>query len=283
MESAPWKMLFFGETEVLIDVDGGITIDGIINHPFPTQISHAAICDGGLIATWVDHELRLARMALLPLDEPLKNGVDKGTLRNNRDKIMVEGASWCHVLDAEPLALTAKGDLVVFALWQRGVYATKSDSTEIWRTGLPQTTEKLPKGYEEICSINLTDEVHIWTRGANHLILNRETGKEISSITLEIEADIDEVYNSEDQFLLSSKDGWVYSTDGKSIQIARLLRGCANHAAFDGEDWRIICWRQDIILTGTSKTRQDLGVQLIERENRWFVLDNQGNESLHLE
>ena len=283
MESAPWKVLFSGETEVLIDVDGGICIDGKVSHPFPCQISHAAICDGGLVATWVDHELRLARMALLPLDQPIKDGVDKGTLRKNRDTTMVEGAIWCHSLEAEPLSLVAKGDLVIFALWQRGIYATKSDSTEIWRTGLPEINENLPKGFEEICSINIVENIHVWTRGGSHLVLDKKSGDEISSSVIEIEADLDNVYHFEDKFLLSSKDGWVYSVEGENILVARHLRGCANHAAFDGADWRIICWRDDVILNGGLTTRENLGVQLIERGNQWMVLDNQGHETPHFD
>ena len=66
MDSAPWKIFQFEGREVVIDVDGGITIDDYRATPFPCEISHAAICDKGLVATWVDHELRLARMALLP-------------------------------------------------------------------------------------------------------------------------------------------------------------------------------------------------------------------------
>ena len=80
MDSAPWKIFQFEGREVVIDVDGGITIDDYRATPFPCEISHAAICDKGLVATWVDHELRLARMALLPLTEKLENGVSKGEL-----------------------------------------------------------------------------------------------------------------------------------------------------------------------------------------------------------
>ena len=77
MESAPWKIFSHNEKEIRIDVDGGITIDGVTKNPFPTSISHAAICSEGLIATWVDHDLRLARMALISLDEPIKEGITK--------------------------------------------------------------------------------------------------------------------------------------------------------------------------------------------------------------
>ena len=65
MESAPWKIFQTKEGDLVIDVDGKITVNGITSAPFPSEISHAAMCDKGIVATWVDHELRLARMALL--------------------------------------------------------------------------------------------------------------------------------------------------------------------------------------------------------------------------
>ena len=77
MSNAPWKIFHQDGSEIIIDVDGGITIGGHTASPFPTDITHAAMCDAGLVATWVDHELRLARMALLPLTEKLEDGITK--------------------------------------------------------------------------------------------------------------------------------------------------------------------------------------------------------------
>ena len=104
MSNAPWKIFHQDGSEIIIDVDGGITIGGHTASPFPTDITHAAMCDAGLVATWVDHELRLARMALLPLTEKLEDGITKAELRLNRNTAMVVGATWCHIIDAEPLA-----------------------------------------------------------------------------------------------------------------------------------------------------------------------------------
>ena len=95
MTSAPWKIFHFEGRDVIIDVDGGITIDNNRATPFPCEISHASICDKGLVATWVDHELRLARMALLPLSEKIENGVSKANLRLSTNSAMV-ASSACH-------------------------------------------------------------------------------------------------------------------------------------------------------------------------------------------
>ena len=100
------------------------------------QITNAVVCGDSLIATWVDHELRLARMAKISLDDEMKNGISKAQLRLNRNTAMVEGATWCHILDAEPLALTSQDDKIFFALWSKGMYCIDSDSNEIWRLPL---------------------------------------------------------------------------------------------------------------------------------------------------
>ena len=77
MESAPWKIFHTKKGDLVIDVDGKITVKGVTSAPFPSEISHAAMCDKGIVATWVDHELRLARMALLSTSEPIENGITR--------------------------------------------------------------------------------------------------------------------------------------------------------------------------------------------------------------
>ena len=84
------------------------------------------------------------------------------------------------------------------------------------------------------------------------------------------------------RFLLSSKDGWTWEFENGQITVARKLRGTIQDAIFDGEDWRIISWREDLMLRGESVQRFDLGVQLIQKDDVWMVIDNQGNFSRHM-
>ena len=282
MESAPWKILSSENMEIRIDVDGGITIDGVTKHPFPISITHAVICDEGLVAIWVDHDLRLARMALLSLDEPLSDGLTRGELRTKRGAANVEGAIWCHILDSEPLAMVSNGDLIVFALWQKGIYAIRTDSTEVWRTGLPELEGKNPPGAEDISALHIGEYVHVWTRCGNHLKLDIDTGDEKESFTLPIEADVKEVFYGGGQFLLSAKDGWAYVSDGTEIIMAHKQRGTIQDAVFDGKKWRIISWRDDVILGGESVRKDELGVQIINLDGKWMVIDNQWDASPHM-
>ncbi len=111
---------------------------------------------------------------------------------------------------------------------------------------------------------------------------NPEHGEILVEKSLEIECDLEDVYNNGEKFLLSSKDGWIWEFENEHITVARKLRGTIQDAIFDGDDWRIISWRDDLMLRGESIRRADLGVQLIQKDEGWMVLDNQGNFSRHM-
>ncbi len=284
MDSAPWKIFHFEGRDIVIDVDGGITIDDYRATPFPCEISHAAICDKGLIATWVDHELRLARMALLPLSEKIENGVSKANLRLSRNTTMVASSEWCHIVDAEPLALISNGEKIIFALWSRGIYCIDSSDNEIWRLPLFDENLKSPPRANDVTAISIVDDFAVvWTRGGMYREISLDTGEIIKEEKLSVECDLEEVFNHGNKFLLSSKDGWVWEFIDGNITVARKLRGTIQDAVYDEGDWRIISWREDVMLRGESVGRTDLGVQLIKKEGTWMVLDNQGQFSPHME
>ncbi len=283
MEGAPWKIFHTNEGDLVIDVDGKLTFNGVTSSPFPSEISHAAMCDRGLVATWVEHELRLARMALLSLEEQIKDGITKAELRLTRDTAMVASSIWCHIVDAEPLALTAKGDKIIFALWTRGIYCIDSNDNEIWRLPLFDDEPKSPPRANDVTSIHiLGQEVYVWTRGGKYRIISLETGEIIAEKSLNIECDLEKVFSDSNRFLLSSKDGWIWEVEDGEITVARKLRGTVQDAVYDGQDWRIISWREDILLRGDSFTKNDLGVQIIKDDDKWVVIDNQGQSTPHM-
>ncbi|MCS5525516.1 MAG: hypothetical protein NZ737_00365, partial [Candidatus Poseidoniaceae archaeon] len=99
---------------------------------------------------------------------------------------------------------------------------------------------------------------------------------------LPVEADVERVFASETSFLISSKNGWVWSSDGEIITIAQKLRGTVQDAIHDGENWRLISWCEDIILGEPGKKKDELGVQLINGDDGWMVIDNQGRITPHM-
>ena len=188
MESAPWKQFQYENSTITIDVDGKITTEQGIFEPFPCQLSNAVICGNSLIATCVDHELRLARMAKISLENEIKNGITKAQLRLNRNTAMVEGAIWCHILDAEPLALMAQGNKVFFALWSKGMYCIDSDANEIWRLPLFDSEAKSPPRSEEVAAIStIRDEkIVVWSKGGKFREIDSNSGAILNESKIEI-------------------------------------------------------------------------------------------------
>jgi len=283
MASAPWKIFRKNGTDIVIDVNGGITIDGHTANPFPCEITNAALCESGIVATWVDHELRLARMALLTLEDKLENGPTKAELRVNRD-LMVRGAEWCHIVDAEPLAVVSNGDKIVFALWSRGIYCIDESANEMWRLPLLTDEEKSPPRSNEVSEITISDDdIIVWSRGGKYRKISLSEGVISSEGTIGVECDLERVFNADNKYLLSSKDGWAWELEDGNITLARKFRGTIQDAIHDGDDWRIISWREDSLLRGESQIREELGVQIIKNdEQTWMVLDNQGEITPHM-
>jgi len=196
---------------------------------------------------------------------------------------MVANSTWCHIVDAEPLALTAKDDKIIFALWSRGLYCIDSMDQEIWRLPLFQEGEKAPPRSNDVTAISIVgDYIIVWTRGGAYRKIALDSGEVLSEDNLEVECDLEDVFNHGDKFLLSSKDGWTWEFENGQITVARKLRGTIQDAVFDGDDWRIISWRDDLMLRGQAVRRPDLGIQLINKEGTWMVLDNQGQFSPHM-
>ena len=163
------------------------------------------------------------------------------------------------------------------------MYCVDSQDNEVWRLPLFETIEKSPPRSDEIAAISVLEEdVVVWTRGGKYRKISLNNGEILDEKSLEIECDLEDVFNHEQKFLLSSKDGWTWEFDDGQITVARKLRGTIQDAIFDGDDWRIISWRDDLMLRGESVRRYDLGVQLIRKDDVWMVLDNQGNFSPHM-
>ena len=79
---------------------------------------------------------------------------------------MVASSEWCHIVDAEPLALTSNGDKIIFALWSRGIYCIDSSDNEIWRLPLFEEGIKSPPRSSDVTAISIVDDYAVvWSRG----------------------------------------------------------------------------------------------------------------------
>ncbi len=284
MAVAPWKVFVFQGEEVTIDVDGRISFKGKSAMPFPCEITNAVWCNAGMVATWVDHELRLARMALIDFETNLEEGISRSELRLRNDNVKVAGSSWSHSLDAEPIAMATNGKVIVFALYTRGVYCIDVDSTELWRQPLIGSEDSKIPNSNSIAELTIDDDVvTIWTRGGRYRTLSIDSGEIIAEKTLPVECDIESVYSSDGRYLISSKDGWAWELIGDGITIARKLRGTIQDAIYHDNDWRIISWREDISLSKQETVKRDeLGIQVIIENDKCYVIDNQGVKTPHM-
>jgi len=237
-----------------------------------------------LVATWVDHELRLARMALIDFQNELEEGISRSELRLRNDNVKVAGSSWSHSLDAEPIAMVSNGNYIIFALYTRGVYCIDVDSTELWRQPFIGSEESKIPNSNSIAEITVDDEiVTIWTRGGRYRTLSVNTGEVLAEKSLPVECDIESVFSSHDRFLISSKDGWVWELIDDNITVARKLRGTIQDAIYHDDEWRIISWREDILLSNQETVlRDELGIQVVIEDDKCIVIDNQGVKTPHM-
>ena len=253
--------------------------------PFPMSIQQAIIVDNVLIATWIDRELLLARMACLPLDQAFREGVERGDLRTARNleqAILPEGAIWAHVLDAEPLALTAMDDGFCFVLWNRGIYGFDVNGVERWRSPPPEWPKlsHLPMSQETVTLHETHSTIEVWSRAGGCLRLSKSNGSEIGSAHFDLEGALSSVYGTETQRVLLLSDGrcYQYKSGSRTADIA--TKGPIQHALFmDDSTWVFSGWREEIALSEsgvTVKNQDEVVVQHLVKDEQLWLLTNDG-------
>ena len=257
------------------------------NHarPFPMSIQQAIVVHDVLIATWIDRELLLARMGCLPLDQPFKEGVERGDLRTTRyidQAILPEGVIWAHVLDAEPLAMTTMDDGFAFVLWNRGVYGFDMTGVERWRAPPPEWPElsHLPMSQETVALYETNSTIEVWSRAGGCLRLSKADGSRIGNAHFELEGALSSVFGTETQRILMLTDGRCYQYKSGSRVADIATKGPIQHAIFfDDSTWILSGWREEIALdeTGVKVQKQsEVVVQHLVKDEQLWLLTNDG-------
>jgi len=259
----PKKVLQWKNGYLVIGVDGELQklsndysqIDNFVK-PFPMSIKNATIIGEKLIATWLDSELLLARMAAINLNDKLVQGVDRSELRVRRtiDKALHPAASsWSHVLDAEPLALNSNKRSFTFVLWKKGIYNMTHEAHEIWRRKEPQWKQlsKLPRAQETVNVIVKDDVIEIWSRGMGLNIYDLENGDLISSDVINSDGFLLDVFNDGEKYLLQLNDNHVAMLEDKKIILHARLSGPVSDARWcdKKQGWYICGWREIVFLS----------------------------------
>ena len=289
----PSKVLSWESGYVAIGIDGeflALDVDmkkcGEVKKPFPCSAQQVTKVDNQLIATWVDHELLLARMASFDLSKPFANGPDRGDLRvrTSIDAALHPAQTiWSHVLDAEPLALCSTDEQFVFILWKKGIYAMGKGTGEDWRKPEPSwpELEKLPHADAVVSASIQGPLLHVWSKGGGHKIYQSKTGEILVSEVIPYDGILNSVYSHEDNHLLCYESGDVlwYNTEG--IQQTVILSGPVQHALWNIEQasWHIAGWREEACISlheQNSTPFREIPVQIVLHNGSTFLLLNDG-------
>ena len=289
----PSKILTHDDGFLIIGVDGELLNlneklerQGEVTRPFPMSIHQAVVKDGVLTATWIDQELMTARMASIALDN-LKDGVERGELRErvSIDKARhPEGNIWSHILDSEPLALTSFDEGICFALWRKGIYATKNDASEIWRSAeleWPETA-KLPRSQEVVSIYAVDNGLKVWAKGMSNSILDFETGAPISTTYLSQQGVLEQIFVGDDCELLVTNKGDLLWFEGDDLVLQAKSSGPVQHAIWDQDhsSWLIAGWREAIHLSkqGVETAKfKEIPVAHVQAKQGMMTLFNDGS------
>ena len=264
-----------------IDSDGKLV--GIPTKPFPTPIKDAVIIGNSLIATWLDQELMLARMAALDLRNDFSEGVHRGELRVRRsiDKsIHPNGNQWSHVLDAEPIAMVANTDTFSFVLWKKGVYNLSENSVENWRSSEPSWSKlsKIPRASETVAMTCDDETLEIWSKGGGVIRYDAITGKIVDQEILPIDGFLNQVYKHNEHYLMLYNNSNIALYEDGEVLVNAKLSGPISYAEWSESDqgWHIAGWREIVFISSDNQKRiplQEIAV-FIDAENGLYLCND---------
>lgn len=269
-----------------LELDLDLKPIGEPKRPFPSSIKDAVLVKDTLIATWIEHELMVARMAAFEVGNGFIDGPEKGDLRTRTSiaaALHPAGTVWSHVLDAEPLALGGSDEQFAFMLWKKGMYMMGMDAEEHWRKPEPQWKELERLPYAEV-TIELTfdqNRLYVWSRGAGFIAYDSETGQQVDSGTVPVDGILTSVYSTDNQHLLCFEDGKVVWYANGEVRKQEQLNGAIQHALWNHEHqhWHIAGWREECVVSLEATKRSKLNeipVQIMNHKKAVYVVLNNG-------
>lgn len=302
LEFTPKEVLRYFDGHIVVGVDGELqkidhdgNLVGQPKKPFPTPIKSAVIIDNMLVATWLDQELLLARMAAIDLNNDFQQGVNRGDLRVRKtvDKsIHPQGNTWSHVLDAEPLSLTANSNSFTFVLWRKGIYNLSVDAIENWRSPEPSWKKlaKIPRAMETVGTTCDEQYFESWSKGGGIIRFDIQSGKTIESKIIPIDGYLEAVFKHGEHYLLQLNNSTIAIYEAGEIKLTAKLSGPINYAEWSEDDqgWHIAGWRELAFISAKTMSRTQLseiavyidgnsGIYLCN-DGTWDIIDAQEEE-----
>ena len=290
----PDKVVHHTDGAVVTGMEGEVLwLDGQMNPlsevsiPYPMRIQQAVVSNGHLHAMWLDRELLLAQMGSMPIGSS-ENGPRREELRtaiNTTTVYSPAGTVWAHALDAEPMALVANEDVLVFMLYNRGLYSITTSADECWRRPPPTWSypKKRPRGAETICVHIEADDLLVTSRGGRVQRRSLSTGNLIEEyLLLGVDGPVEHHVRHENNALVCSTTGEVVWLKDQTICQQVQLSGPIQHAVWDArlEGWRIAGWREEVVVaTGRTERREtrEIPVHVHPRGAGALILYNDGS------
>lgn len=295
---APSKVLNWKEKIVVLGVDGEISILNstleIIQPkvtPFPCKITHACIVDDQLIATWLDYDILIGRMASLPLTQPMADGPLKSEVRKSTTSTPIDlhphGNSWSHPLNADVLGMVQIDDSIVFALWKRGLYKLRTDAAEEWRAPLPTwpLLEKIPQGNQLVSMHETPNAILVVSKGGGFAEISKDDGSVLQVNTLIENVSISQHYYHLGQHLsITSNNEVLWTDESGNLVNSHQLSGPVQSAQWNDQNsgWDVAGWREVLELTTNqviSQRFQDICTFVWRNDVQDYVIMNDGSIS----
>ena len=296
----PVRLHAAGDRWLVVGVDGDLVwVDAATLaaaeapvRPFPSRISRSLVVDGVFVGGWVDHEVGVARLAGVRLDQPFEAGVDRTAMRRSLigaslHRPRVAGAAWSHELQAEPLALAGGAGHIGFALHTRGVYRVDEEAAEQWRRPLPMwaALPDLPDAAVLIGMRVVDDALWLWSLAGGWQCWGWEDGEERRRGIVQVPDRLEfAVHDARLGWLLICRGGRLVNWQEDGTPVSAEMSGPVQAAEGDGACWRLAGWREDILWVPGSKPRtaprDELGVAVIRHPDAgWLTVDNTGRFS----
>ncbi|MBL6733758.1 MAG: hypothetical protein ISP84_04360 [Candidatus Poseidonia sp.] len=259
---------------------------GSPSQPHPMRIHRAVVENDLLIGMWLDRELLLACMAALPVGSS-ENGRTRAEVRasmGTRTTHQPAGHVWTHSLDAEPMVLASNGEVLVFELYRRGLYSTKTNAEERWRQPPPSWnySKRRPRNEETVGLQIKGEEVFMTSKGGRVQRRALDTGALLEEYILPgIEGPIERHFTSGHHDLMCSSHGTVSWLTGQKLVAQAQLSGPVQHAAWDAQmkGWRIAGWREEAVLAPDTVQREatsEIPVHVYPHRSGALLLMNDG-------
>jgi len=249
---SPKRVLVSKDVVVVLGTDGEVQQlrdDGTplnLHRPYPIPIVAAGLMEGDLVAAWMDHELRVARLARVDLAEP-RRGVERAAVR--RDGTMTthpDGHRWSHALEAEPMAMCVNGDHVALSLWPDGFYVIDSEGREQWRAAVPRGKDGTPRAV-----VDLQHDGDRWVltmRDGSRVAMAEDAVTELKPE--QVDDPVVLVHHGKGGRLVVTSDHVASWVENDQLVLQATLSGPVGGVLWsnDQDAWLIAGWRERVVL-----------------------------------